>query len=143
MISPFARHEVARLRRLGWPMSTAWDAALVRDRFTDLENEERVRLRVESDETYCYEDSDDPDATPAQRAEMHDRIDRDGAWGLIGEYRQGDEWIVADSVWGFVGNDYEDSLYDTDIMRATIEAYEASFRPTYCAGSAEQAGCSG
>ena len=53
-----------------------------------------------------------------------DRIEREGVWGIIGEYWDGAEWQIADSCWGFVGDDLELNGYDDDIRRATLDAYK-------------------
>ncbi len=97
-----------------------------------------VRLRVVSDETCSLEDLEgdcfNPKANPDISASKlhHDRqqfietVNREGVWGIIGEYFDGERWQHADSCFGFVGNDWEHSGYDTDIMRATLnEAKDA------------------
>jgi hypothetical protein len=48
-------------------------------------------------------------------------VDRDGVWGIVGEYFDGERWQHADSCFGFVGDDWKNSGYDTDIMRATLD----------------------
>jgi len=65
------------------------------------------------------------------RAELWARIEREGVWGITGQYRvcSCDEcgnpahWEDVDSVWGFVGDDWQDSGYDTDVMQGTIDAF--------------------
>jgi len=71
-----------------------------------------------------------PDANPTiqphilerEYQEFVDRVNRDGVWGVIGEYKCPccDHWTVADSCWGFVGDDWQESGYDLDIMHATL-----------------------
>lgn len=55
-----------------------------------------------------------------------ERANRDGVWGIVGEYRIRGEWEQGDSVWGFIGSDWEDSGYDTDVMSGTIRALNAA-----------------
>lgn len=103
-------------------VQTAWDTA------------NNVRLRIEPDydadlddllgETYDHKAN--PDINPAkldrERQEEIDRINRLGVYGIIGEYRcpRCHQWKVADSVWGFVGDDWKESGYDLDVMHETL-----------------------
>lgn len=98
-----------------------------------------VRLVIKADEVSgvdlpcCDSDTYSHSANPEipesvlkrEHEAEHERINRDGIWGVVGEYWNGEEWIHADSCWGFVGEDWKDSGYDLDIMRATLEAFEA------------------
>lgn len=119
-------HEYHRLRSMGWTAAHAYTAAKARVAFEALEGDGDegglVRMRVEPDETYDATDWLDEPETMA-------RLERDGAWGIIGEARSSESapWVHVDSVWGFIGDDFKDSLYDTDIMRACV-AY-ATARP--------------
>lgn len=90
-----------------------------------------IRLLVEYDE-HPYDDSYIDTWTDIReserekwRANLWDRIERDGVVGLIGQYWNGDEWEHADSCWSFIGDDWRDSGYDTDIMAETIRAYQS------------------
>lgn len=58
------------------------------------------------------------------RKELWDRIERDGVWILCGEYWNDNEWEMADCCGGFIGDDWENSGYDSDTMDATIQAYQ-------------------
>ena len=49
-------------------------------------------------------------------------MNRQGVWGIVGEYFDGEVWQHADSCFGFVGDDWKNSGYDTDIMQATLDA---------------------
>lgn len=96
-----------------------------------------VRLRVAWDDSCTLEDLKgdmfnrdvNPEIQESQMAreesEFEERVERDGVTGIIGEYWNGETWEHADSCWGFVGGDWQDSGYDTDIMRATLDAYAA------------------
>lgn len=93
-----------------------------------------VRLRVVPDETCSLEDLEgdcfnpkaNPDIPASQlqrdREEFIAKVNREGVWGIVGEYFDGEAWQHADSCFGFVGDDWRHSGYDTDIMRATLDA---------------------
>jgi hypothetical protein len=93
-----------------------------------------VRLRIVPDECADLADLDgdtfNPKVNPEiprarlerEQKEYHDKIDRDGVWGVIGEYYDGETWQHADSCFGFVGEDWKDSGYDVDIMQTTLDA---------------------
>lgn len=125
-----------------------------------------VRLAIVPDECCDYDDlagdTFDVDAhrdtvpggeraIVAQGKAYKARIEQEGVWGIVGEYRlsvpdAGERFTVycgacdrgepcadhwpesADSCWGFVGTDYESSGYDLDIMGATIDALREALR---------------
>lgn len=99
-----------------------------------------MRFRVESDDCVSVEDLEgdmfnpevhtdiDPDQLASERADFVDRINRDGVWGIVGEYNIGRGWEHGDSVWGFVGNDHEGSGYDEDVRNATVSALRDAIR---------------
>ncbi len=112
----------------GWEGNDQYDATVSRPYFWG-SGFGPVRLRLEIDDC-VYDDSyidTWTDETQAYRdkvrRELWERIERDGVWGLIGEFWNGQEWEHADSCWGFVGDDWQNSGYDIDIMQATIDAY--------------------
>ena len=113
--------EYRRLRRLGWASKDAARAARVKERFEDAEDAGLVRLRVLPDD--CCE-PDDFDGTPAQHTEALERASRDGCWGIVADYRcpACGNWASSDSVWGFIGDDWRDSGYDTDVMACCLAA---------------------
>jgi hypothetical protein len=90
------------------------------------------RLRLVPDETCSLEDLKgncfNPKANPdipasrlqRDRKEFIEKVNREGVWRIIGEYFDGEKWRHADSFFGFVGEDWKNSGYDTDIMRATL-----------------------
>jgi hypothetical protein len=101
-----------------------------------------VRLRIECDEM-PYDDSYIDTWTDQRESEreksrkaLWERIEREGVVGVIGEYFDGDEWVHVDSCWGFVGDDWVHSGYDTDIMRATLDAYTEYCNAQYLQGAA-------
>ena len=85
----------------------------------------------------CYDDllgdSYDPRHNPEIKPEILankrqleiDRIDNDGVWGYVAEFWAGDDWEQIDSIWGFVGNDFETSGYAPDMMRAALDELNA------------------
>lgn len=84
------------------------------------------RVYIEVDEV-PYDDSyidtwDDTDEKKALlKKELWDRIERDGVWGVVGEVKckACGAWEIVDAVGGFVGDDWKDSGYDTDVLEAT------------------------
>lgn len=54
------------------------------------------------------------------------RVDREGVWGIVGKFRASsdDAWQDADSVWGFIGRDWQDSGYDDDVRRSVLAALD-------------------
>jgi len=128
--------EYRRLRGLGWEADGALRAAKTREEWDKAGG--IVRITIIADEMSGIEDLEgdmfnpivNPDIPPArlaaERAALIDRIERDGVWGVIGEYFDGEAWQHGDSCWGFVGEDWKDSGYDTDIMDATLAAMKAA-----------------
>lgn len=96
-----------------------------------------VRLRIVADDCCNFDDLEgdtfDPDVNSdvprarleREQKEFREKVNRDGVWGVIGEYFNGKEWVHVDSCFGFVGEDWKESGYDIDIMRATIDAMRA------------------
>lgn len=100
--------------------------------------ESKVRLRIVPDDLSDIDDlagdvfdpevnSDIPrDRLEHQREEFIDRVNRDGVWGIVGEFYDETKyrWEHADSCWGFVGDEWETIGYKTDIMATTVDEYE-------------------
>lgn len=78
----------------------------------------RLLLRADDDPSSAL----DGDFTERQLKELRERANRDGVCGICGQYWDGADWVDVDSVWGFIGNDWHNSGYDVDIMRATLDA---------------------
>lgn len=125
------RSEYTRLRRIGWRASEAFRAAKTKENFDALnvgENNEDpdglVRFRIVED----LDGSTDVnfDGTEKEIEKVRERANQLGLWGIVGEYRltPTSGWWPADSVWGFVGDDWRDSGYDVDIMANTLKALE-------------------
>jgi hypothetical protein len=54
------------------------------------------------------------------------RADREGVYGVSAQYRDTDgAWIRADECWGFVGEDWRESVYDTDAIDSALAGYDA------------------
>lgn len=127
-------------RNHGWNASIAFHYAKTLDQWQRLggevdyegceeETESPVRLRIVPDET-MYDDSyidswsESDEKKNKIKEELWDRIASEGVWGIVGEYRTIDgNWEHADSVWGFIGNDWQNSGYDTDVMSTTLQTY--------------------
>lgn len=122
------RLEYWRLRAKGWPASQAYRAAKVHATFQNCDN---VRLDLVPDET-SYDDSyiDSWDTTVNQiklaKKELWERIERNGVWGLLGQYRANDEspWVTVYSLWGLIGDEWRDSSYDVDAKEEALEALD-------------------
>ena len=94
-----------------------------------------VRIRIEPDDSAdldnllgdCFDPDVNSDIQPhvlaRQRQEEIDRINRDGVYGIIGEYKCPccGNWQQVDSCWGFIGDDWKDSGYDLDIKQAALD----------------------
>ena len=92
-----------------------------------------VRLRIVVDDCVdldnLFGDTFNPQANPdipesrleRERQAEIERVNRDGVWGVIGEYFDGEDWQHADSCFGFIGDDWKDSGYDTDAMASALE----------------------
>ena len=127
--------EYLRLRNKGWLCKNALSAAKTRVAFESLKDRELVKLEVECDFVQ-YDDSyldgmyRSKKKEDADRKALWDRIEREGVYGVVGYYRPNTEasWESADSVWGFIGYDWQDSGSDTDIMSATMQALEDAFQ---------------
>lgn len=125
MLNSFIRAEYMRQRKLGNPAKWALHHARARDAFTDLENAGLARLETKPDdcpdlsylEQNCFADVRDAE---------YDRANRDGVWGLVAEVFDPEtgDWQEVDSVWGFTGDDWRDSGYDADMMRACIDWHD-------------------
>lgn len=87
-----------------------------------------VRLVVRGDDSPDLSYLDDTAVcTPAQRQAEYDRANRDGMWYIAGEYWTGTHWEQVDAVHGFIGDDWRGSGYDSDVMRATLNAALAHY----------------
>ena len=134
----------SRERALGFQAKFALYNAKTRLAWVEREYDEldepkagQVRLQVLPDELSTFEDlagdvynpkvNDNIQLSRLQREEKQfmERVNRDGVYGLVGEYFDGEKWQHADSCWGFVGGDWRNSGTDTDIMDATLDAAKA------------------
>lgn len=135
-------------RAIGWPARQALSNAKTHEAWDELDGEivnefvsdepGTVRLKIVAEQE-IYDDSfidtwDDSLTTVGYtqmtkeqyRSWLHDKIERDGVWGMIGEFWNGQEWEHADSCFGFIGEEWRNSGYDSDIMQAAIDAYNAT-----------------
>jgi hypothetical protein len=125
------KHEYERLRRLGWRANQALAAAKLRDRFAELDGD-LVKLEVEPeidfyDDSYidCWTHLSER-ARARERNELRKRINSEGHWILVAYWRPNHDadWEMADSVGGFIGDDYRDSGYDDDLRRDALDALQ-------------------
>lgn len=122
------QREYARLRSKQWSAKEALNAAKVNVSFAVFEREGYVRLRVEADDIDLpfLDDRDVFEETAANAARA--RCSREGVWGFIVEALNplgAGVWHQIDSTWGFIGDDWKDSGYDTDAKKAAIKWLES------------------
>jgi len=127
--------EYARLRNKGWHAAEALRAARTTALFSELAKRNLVWLAAcedgadwSYDELFgdSYKPEANPDITPERLARQKNdeiqRIDTEGIYrievGLGEAVEEEDQYL--DSVGGFIGDDWKDSGYDTDMMRACI-----------------------
>ena len=133
-------NEYKRLRKAGWVAHWALSHANTMDSFRTLESCRLVRFQWVPDELATIEDLEGqsfcPQANPdvresvlkRQRDKFIEQVDRDGVWGLVGEYstNNGETWEHGSSVWGFVG--WDAGGYESDIAQETIEALRSALK---------------
>lgn len=120
--------EYARLRSKQWSAREALSAAKVNVSFATFEREGYARLRVEADDDIDLSFLDDRDVFEESEANKERaRCSREGVHGIITEALNplSGEWTVVDSCWGFIGDDWKDSGYDTDGKAEAIEWLES------------------
>lgn len=124
-----------KARARGWQAVWAIQHARTQIEWEKAEAEGLVRLRVKPDDCCnlddllgdVYNPDVNTDIHPArlerERKQEIQRINDYGVWGIVGEYKCEccGQWTQADSVWGFVGDDWTDSGYDSDVMQATLD----------------------
>lgn len=120
--------------------AAAWDRAKTQAAFDQLEAAGLARIQQVPDD--CQTEDDlfgdvfNPDANPEvkrhvmEREKQHeiDRANNDGVWGYIAEVWTGREWQHVDSIFGFIGDDFHGSDYDTDLMQTCVDYFAG--RPT-------------
>jgi hypothetical protein len=96
-------------------MQVTWDK---------LESAGLVRLEIVPDDSPDLSFLDQKEFS-RYRQKGYDRANNDGVWGIVGQYRMDEDsdWMNADSVFGFIGDDWKGSGYDTDIERNTIQSW--------------------
>jgi len=136
------RTEYRRLRADGHVARFAYHAATINQRWRAAQEAGLVELAIEPDEWISFEDltgdtynreanPDIPEARMArEEAAERERIDREGVWGIVGRYRVSPDalWKVADSICGFIGNDFEGSGYDVDVKSETLDRLTDALR---------------
>ena len=114
------QREYARLRARGWSAQYALRDARTNTRFQAYEDAGFARLRVVPDEDPQH--ALDGDFSPSMLRALRERVYQEGTWGLVVEVRHplGGDWEHVDSIWGFIGDDWQDSGYDADIKSNAI-----------------------
>jgi hypothetical protein len=126
-----------RERAKGWRASQALHNANIRNQW---EQRDDVRLLTEPD---CspYDDSyidtwgDSAEKVTKVRKELWDRIEREGVCGIVGQYFDGSDWVTSDNCWGFIGDDWQDSGYDIDVMAMTMASADEVARAKLLQGA--------
>jgi len=114
------RTEYARLRALGYVAREALYAARVRVLF-DARDDVRLQA-VPDDEEYQHSDNE----TKAEHARTLRRLNTEGTWGIQAQVQCScGNWRTVDGVYGFIGEDWRDSGYDTDLMREALREADA------------------
>ena len=115
------------LRVAGWPAQRAWRAAKTTVAFEAAAESGLVRFRVVADEdTWPPSDVADMGLRPSEAKRERERLTRQcedwGVWGIVSEVLCPccGQWMTVDSVWGFVGDSWRRSAYDTDVMDAAL-----------------------
>ena len=116
--------EYRRLRKLKWPAKLALTSARVNTAFKAAELCGLVLFEVRPDEDAELDEFVDDNASNTTRNKFAKRMKTEGVWGIVVSVKCGPckGWRVVDSVWGFLGNDHQDSLYDVDIKSAALDA---------------------
>ena len=85
--------------------------------------DDTVRLRVVPDDDVDLSYLEQPEFARV-RADEYARANRDGCTGIVAEYLDAvsGDWIEVESCYGFIGDDWRESGYDTDCMRAALKA---------------------
>jgi hypothetical protein len=118
--------EYRRRRAADWSANEAWKAAHTVVAFETAADAGLVRFRVVRDEWTNADELWCPTGRPSDDRRVRERFLRQaddwGLWGIVSEVRCPccGQWTVADSCWGFVGDGWRDSAYDTDVMDAAL-----------------------
>jgi len=120
-------HSFKRLTSKGWSIEEAARAARTLSAFAYYASD-FWQLEVIPDET-PYDDSyiDDPN----EKKEVRQRIRDEGVYGIKAQWRLSvdEDWEDADAVWGFIGDDWKDSGYDTDMMCSAMREFIDATKP--------------
>jgi len=97
--------------------------------FEELQQMGLLRFRIVPDETF-YDDSyvdtweiSESDKIKAKK-EIRERIEEEGVWGIAVDKKCSEcgQWDEVDSVYGFIGNEYEGSGYDIDVKISGLKS---------------------
>lgn len=115
------------------PAVSALREARISEQFRDLAERGLVRLREEPDDLPASDVIGDlfGDSTgcpggdrqfAAEKKRLDHQILAEGTTGILSEFWTGKVWREASAVWGFVGQDWKGSGYDTDLKAEAIES---------------------
>ncbi len=117
------------LRRSGYRATEAYHNARISERWQSLSRLGLVRIVERPDET-PYDDSYlecqglDEHTIERERKDIWRRIGQWGVVGLVAQYRTSEdsEWVDADSIWGFIGDEADASGYRYGLMDEAMGA---------------------
>jgi len=123
----YVGRELQRLLAKQWALPDAMRAARVKAAFEWFEDIYWTLEAVPDEDQYDDSWLEDPQ----EKKELWDRIEREGVWGVRALWRLtthhdrtlSAKWELADATWGFVGDEWKDSGYDTDLRRAAMHAF--------------------
>ena len=133
--------EYRQYRRKGWRAAEAMRHARMLRKFRHASFLNLVALEPEPDDDWTNAIECGCEEREKCEADNRERAERMGVWGIVAyaaldPYNPCDcygapkceHFDSVDSVWGFIGDDWKDSGYDDDLMRAALDAVAANTR---------------
>lgn len=127
---PEVLSEYRRLRGKGWTAQHALRSARIHAAFEDLVDAGLAKVEIEPDEMPYdasfvdeWDDIRERDRE-RQKKEILERVEREGHNTMCVYVRDDEDthWVLADSVGGFIGDDWKGSGYDADLKVSVFEA---------------------
>jgi len=126
------QREANRLLAKQWTWPDAMRSARVKAAFKTFDDVYWKLEPIEDEDPYDDSYIDDP----KEKKEIQKRVENEGVWGVKASWRLSEddvtdhgrlimssEWEEADATWGFIGDDWKDSGYDTDLMRSAMNGF--------------------
>lgn len=128
-------------RRQGWRPREAYHHATTIHRFKHADFLGLVALDTVADDQWTSAIECGCEDRERCEAENRERADRMGVWGIVSYVTKDpynpcdcydaphcEHYEFVDSVFGFIGDDWKDSGYDTDLMSAALDALATNVR---------------